>query len=96
MPLLRVYKDIFENIKDGTKTIEVRNRLIRGDEAVFLCGRNVVRKRITGTKEFLIDDGFLLQNWKSIMPKAQDLESARNRLLEIFPNNNKFYAYFIE
>lgn len=96
MPLFRVYKDIFENIKDGSKNIEVRNRLLRGAEAVFLCGREVVRKQIVKTEEFSLDGSFLLENWKNIVPKAQSVEEARERLLKIFPRGKKFYAYFIK
>ena len=95
MPLFRMYKDIFECIKDGSKTIEVRNRLLKGDEAVFLCGKQVIRKHITETKQFDLDDNFLSQNWKKIVPTAENGEAARRRLLEIFPNETKFYAYFI-
>ncbi|HLC59318.1 MAG TPA: hypothetical protein VJH34_02235 [archaeon] len=96
MPLFRVYKDIFECVKDGSKKIEVRNRLIRGSEAVFMCGREVIRKKITDVKEFSLNDGFLSQKWKMIVPKAGNENEAKERLLNIFPDGEKFYAYFIE
>ncbi len=96
MPLFRVYKDIFQCIKDGSKTIEVRTRMLRGEDAVFLCGKEVVRKHIIATKEFSLNDGFLSQNWEKIVPTAENEEAARKRLLDIFPNETKFYAYFIE
>jgi ASC-1-like (ASCH) protein len=96
MPLFRVYKDIFECIADGSKTIEVRTRLLKGDTAVFQCGRSILRKKIKGRQEFGLDGGFLEKNWKWVVPKATSLQSARERLTGIFPNQTKFYAYFLE
>ncbi len=96
MPLFRVYKDIFEFIADGSKTIEVRTRLLKGDTAVFQCGRSIIRKKITGRQEFVLGDGFLEKNWKRIVPRAASLQSARERLTGIFPDQTKFYAYFLE
>ena len=96
MPLFRVYKDIFECIVDGSKTIEVRTRLLQGDTAVFLCGRNVFRKRIIKRQEFDLNDGFFEKNWSMITPKADSFQAAKKRLLEIFPNGTKFYAYFLD
>ncbi len=96
MPLFRVYKDIFECIVDGSKTIEVRTRLLRGDTAVFQCGRKILRKKITGRHEFELGDGFIEKNWKLIVPRAASQQSAGKRLNGIFPNQTKFYAYFLE
>ncbi|MBL7160213.1 MAG: hypothetical protein ISS95_01500 [Candidatus Aenigmarchaeota archaeon] len=95
MPLFRVYKDIFLDIKNGSKTIEVRNRLIRGDKAVFLCGREVIRKDIKKVVQFNINDEFMKTNWKKIIPRAENIKEAKQKLLSIFPNNNEFYAYYI-
>ena len=96
MPLFRVYKDIFECIADGSKTIEVRTRLLEGDTAVFQCGRSILRKKIARRQEFNLDDGFLEKNWKLMMPGAANLQSARERLTGIFPSQTRFYAYFLE
>ena len=95
MPLFRIYKPIYECIEDGSKTIEVRNRMIRGDQAVFMCGRRILRKKILKVQRFTLGDGFFEKNWKKIIPKAQNLDGARCRLLEIFPGCEEFYGYFI-
>ena len=96
MPLFRVYKDIFECIADGSKTIEVRTRLLKGDTAVFQCGRSILRKKIVGRQQFNLGDGFLEKNWKLIVPRAASQQSARERLTSIFPNQTRFYAYFLK
>jgi len=96
MPLFQVYKDIFGCIADGSKTIEVRARLLKGDTAVFQCGRSILRKKIAGRQEFGLGDGFLEKNWKLIVPNATSLQSARERLTGIFPDQTRFYAYFLE
>ena len=95
MPLFRVYKDIFQCITDGSKTIEVRSRHLNGEVAVFQCGRSIMRKEIMDVQEFVIEDGFFEKNWKKIIPKAADFQSASRRLSEIFPGQTKFYAYFL-
>ena len=96
MPLFMVYKPIYECIEDGSKTIEVRNRYIRGDEAVFQCGRRILRKKITKVEKFTLEDPFYAENWKKIIPRASDLEDAKSKLLEIFPGSKELYGYFIE
>ena len=96
MPLFRVYRDIFDCIVNGSKTIEVRTRLLRGDTAVFQCGRSILRKKIKGRQEFDLGDGFLEKNWKLVVPMAASKQSARERLIGIFPDQTKFYAYFLE
>jgi len=96
MPLFRVYKDIFECIVDGSKTIEVRTRFLNGNTAVFQCGRSILRKKIIGKQEFSFGDDFFEKNWKLIVPRAASQQSARERLTSIFPDQTKFYAYFLE
>jgi hypothetical protein len=96
MPLFRVYKDIFECIVDGSKTIEVRTRLLNGDTAVFQCGRSILRKKITGRQGFDLGDGFLEKNWKLVVPRAASLQFAKERIASIFPGQTRFYAYFLE
>jgi ASC-1-like (ASCH) protein len=96
MPLFRVYRDIFDCIADGSKTIEVRTRHLEGDTAVFQCGRSILRKKIKGRQEFNLGDGFLEKNWKQVMPGAASKQSAIDRLMNIFPNQTRFYAYFFE
>jgi len=96
MPLFRVYGDIFDCIANGSKTIEVRTRLFEGDTAVFQCGRNILRKKIKGRREFDLGDGFLERNWKLVVPGAASQQSARERLTGIFPGQTRFYAYFLE
>ena len=96
MPLFQVYKDIFDCIADGSKTIEVRTRLLKGDTAVFQCGRSILRKKIMGKQEFNLGDGFLEKNWKLILPKETSAQSARERLTSILPGQTRFYAYFLK
>ena len=96
MPLFRVYKDIFECIADGSKTIEVRTRLLKGDTAVFQCGRSILRKRIARRQKFDLGDGFFEKNWKLVVPMAASSQAARERLTGKSPDQPTFYAYFLE
>ena len=96
MPLFQVYKDIFDCIADGSKTIEVRTKLLKGDTAVFQCGRSIIRKKIAGRQEFDLGDGFLKKNWKLILPKEISAQSTKERIISIFPGQTRFCAYFLE
>jgi len=45
-----VKKGVFEWIKTGQKTIELRKGKAKsGDQAVFQCGRNILREKTRGT-----------------------------------------------
>jgi len=42
-----VKKEVFEWIRTGQKTIELRRgKAKQGNEAVFLCGRNILRGKM--------------------------------------------------
>jgi len=62
-----VKKEVFEWIKTGKKTIELRKGKAKsGDQAVFQCGRNIPRGKIPRK-----DEGNLLTllhnlNWKNV------------------------------
>lgn len=96
MPLFRVYKPVFELLEAGSKTVEVRTRLLHGDEAVFQCGRRILRKRIGGTVEFDLGDSFFAGNWPKISPQSKSAEEAEKFLLSIFPDGRHFYAYLLK
>jgi len=57
MPLFLVKKEVFEWIKSGNKTIELRKgKAKKGDVAVFQCGRNIIRRKIIRKEEGILKD----------------------------------------
>jgi len=96
MPLFRVYKPVFELLEAGSKTIEVRTRMLRGNEAVFQCGRRIIRKPIGSVVSFDLGDEFFQNNWQNISPQSKNVDEAEKFLLSIFPDGRHFYAYLLK
>ncbi len=76
-----VKKEVFEWIKTGQKTIEIRKGKAKaGDQAVFRCGRNILRgKIIIRGKIISKNEGNLTTllhnlNFKEIIPTANSAE----------------------
>ena len=52
MPLFMVKREVFEWIRTGQKSIELRRgRAREGDKAVFQCGQNILRGIILKKEE---------------------------------------------
>ncbi|MFH0829877.1 MAG: hypothetical protein V1887_01805 [Candidatus Aenigmatarchaeota archaeon] len=96
MPLFRVYKPVFETLEAGSKTIEVRTRLLHGENAVFQCGRRILRKSIGSVVPFDLGDEFFQNNWRKISPQSKDVAEAEKFILSIFPDSTHFYAYLLK
>jgi len=57
MPLFMVKKEVFEWIRTGQKTIELRRgKAKHGDNAVFQSGRNILRGKIIKKEEGSLTD----------------------------------------
>jgi len=90
-----VKKEVFEWIKTGKKMIELRKGKAKsGDEAVFQCGRNILRGKIISK-----DEGNLLTllqnlNFKEIIPIANSAEEAIAYIKKLYGTiNGTFTAY---
>ncbi|MEM3697863.1 MAG: ASCH domain-containing protein [Candidatus Bathyarchaeia archaeon] len=72
-----VKKEVFEWIKTGQKTIELRKGKAKiGDQAVFQCGRNIHRGKIISKDEGDLAALLLNLNFKEIIPTANNVEEA--------------------
>jgi len=77
LPLFMVKKQVFVWIITGLKTIEVREgKAKKGDDAVFQCGRKVLRGKITKKEEGCLPNILRQDNYKNIIPIAKSLEEA--------------------
>ncbi len=77
MPLLWAKKEVFQWLKSGQKTIDVRKgQPQNGDDAVFQCGPQVLRLRITDKESGMLSDVVRLDNFKRVIPSADSLEEA--------------------
>jgi len=53
-----------------------RGKARKGDEAIFQCGRRIVRGKITRREEGTLEDVLRQDNYKKIVPIANSLEEA--------------------
>lgn len=62
--LFTVKKEVFEWISTGQKAVELRGEKARHDDAVFQCGRNILRGNIFKRGEGSLTDVLKLGNHK--------------------------------
>jgi ASC-1-like (ASCH) protein len=77
MPLFMVRREVFEWIKRGLKTVELRKgRPKAGEEAVFQCDRNIIRVQITEKREGSRQSILETIPYGEIIPTARSVEEA--------------------
>jgi len=76
-----VKKEVFGWILTEQKNIELRRGGTgQGDKAVFQCGRNILRGIIVKKEECSKTDVLRQNNYKNIIPSANNLEDAITHL----------------
>jgi len=95
MPLFMVKKEVFEWIKTGQKTIEIRKaRAKSGDQAVFQCGQNILRGKIIRKHEGNLHTLLGSLNFKEIIPRANSVGEAKAYIEKLYgTTNGTFTAY---
>ncbi len=97
MPLLLASIEIFDWVKAGKKTIDVRKgKPVGGNIATFECGPRYLRLKIIRTDVGKLSSIVRQDNYKSIIPSAKSLAEA----IEYFHNcygNDDFVctAYYL-
>jgi ASC-1-like (ASCH) protein len=77
LPVFRTKKEAFEWLKTGKKTIDVRKgQPRRGEIAVYLSGRRVLRMKITKKEMGSIEEVVQTNNYRMIIPSAATVEEA--------------------
>ena len=91
-----VKKEVFEQIRTGQKTNELRRRKAKqGDIAVFQCARNILRGKIIKREEGNLTDVLRKDNYKNIIPSADTLEEAINYIKKLYgTTEGVFTAYY--
>jgi len=91
-----VKKEVFEWIRTGQKTIELRRGKAReGDNAVFQCGRYILRGIIVKKEEGSLTDVLRQENYRNIIPSANNLEEAMTYLKRLYGTvEGMFTAYY--
>jgi len=90
-----VKKEVFEWIKTGQKTIELRKGKARaGDQAVFQYGKNILRGEIVRKEERSLSALLQKFNFKEIIPTANSPEEAKAYFKKLYgTTDGTFTAY---
>jgi len=98
MPLLYAKKEVFQWLKSGQKTIDVRKgQPQNGAEAVFQYGPYVLRLRIIARESGVLADVVRLDNYKRVIPTAGSLEAAIAYICGLYDDcEGVFTAYHVE
>lgn len=97
MPLLRTKKEVFEWIKQGRKTIDIRKgKPHRGEIAFFQSGPYSIKKKIIRKETGQLTDVVRQDNFRSVIPVARDFGEAVAYLCGIYGDDGGvFTAYYL-
>jgi ASC-1-like (ASCH) protein len=97
LPVFRTKKEAFEWLRTGKKTIDVRKGgPWRGEIAVYLSGRKVLRMKITERKAGQLEEVVRSDNYMFVIPSAVTLEGAVSYLRRIYDGyDGVFTAYYV-
>ena len=97
MPVFRTKKEAFEWLKTGEKTVDVRKGdPCRGEIAVYLSGRKVLRMKITKREMGRLEEVVRSDNYRLVIPSAVTVESAVAYLRQLYDGyDGVFTAYYV-
>ena len=99
MPLFRAKKEVFEWIKQGRKTIDIRKgKPHRGEIAFFQSGPHSIKMKIIRKETGQLTDVVRQDNFRSVIPVARDLGEAVAYLCGIYGGDGGgvFTAYYLD
>ena len=87
MPAFLTKKQVFDWIKTGEKTIELRSgKSLNGDRIAFLNGqKQCVKGRILRKREGKLEEVLNADTFRKIVPIVKDLDEARAFVRQIYP-----------
>jgi hypothetical protein len=95
MPLFMVKKEVLNGYVLDGRPLSLGDRAREGEKAVFQCGRNVLRGIIVKKEEGSLTDVLRQDNYKKIIPSANDLEEAITYLKSLYGIvEGTFTAYY--
>ena len=97
MPLFLTKKEVFEWLKLGKKTIDIRKgNPHRGEVAVFQSGPNVLRLKIVKKESGRLTDIVRSDNCRLVIPSAKGLGDAIVYLRKLYGvYDGVFTAYYV-
>jgi len=97
LPVFRAKKEVFNWLKTGEKTIDIRkSKGQRGEIATYLSGRKVLRMKINKREIGRLDQVVREDNYKQVIPSASRMEEALEYLRQIYGScDGDFTAYYV-
>lgn len=97
MPLFWAKKEVFEWVRSGKKTIDIRKgKAFRGDIAVFQFGNQYVRLRISQKITGKLSEVISSENYTQVVPSARSVNEAFDYLHKIYGDyEGNFTAYYL-
>lgn len=97
MPLFRVKKGVFEWVKTGKKTIDLRKgKAFQGEIAVVVSGPDTIKFRIAKKETGKLENLVRKDNFGLIVPLAETVEDAVGYIREIYYGyDGIFTAYYL-
>jgi hypothetical protein len=97
LPVFRTKKEAFQWLNSGQKTIDIRKGSPhKGDIAVYLCGRKVLKLRILRKETGTLREIVRLDNYRLIIPTACDVACAIDYLRGLYDGfDGGFTAYYV-
>jgi ASC-1-like (ASCH) protein len=98
VPLLYVKKEVFEWVRQGLKTIDVRKgRPRRGDFAFFQFGKQILKLKILARESGEFENIVREDNYRFIVPSAKCLDDAVDYFRGLYGDcSGVFTAYHVE
>ena len=97
LPLLYARKEVFNWLKQGKKTIDIRKgRPLNGENIVFQSGPKTLRFKIVKRESGRLLEILRLDNYNQVIPSAVGLSEAVNYLRLIYGvYDGIFTAYYV-
>jgi ASC-1-like (ASCH) protein len=90
-----VKKEVFEWIKTGQKKIELRKGKAKsGEQAVFQCGKRILRGRIVKKDEGSLATLLQSLNFKQIIPTANSIEEATAYINRLYGSTEGMFTAY--
>ncbi len=95
MPLFLTRKEVYNWLKEGKKTIEIRKgKPSQGNTATFQTGKNHLRFTITKKETGKLTDLLTPNNYTQIIPTAQNRQQALNYIHQIYGTTQETYTAY--
>lgn len=96
MPTFLTKKQVYDWIKTGDKTIELRSgKSLNGESITFLNGRRQTAKgRILRKREGKLDEVLNLDTYRQIIPVAKNLDEAVAFVKQLYPSTDGIFTAY--